>query len=74
MAPNDREGCSLGSRNAEAISNNKTGIARNDRDILRIYDTIEKIKNRPPIWATFLITALASATTALMMALVKHAP
>lgn len=38
-------------------------ITRNEEDIQDLWVHMEKVKNRPPVWTTFLIAGLSSAAT-----------
>ncbi len=38
-------------------------IKRNKEDIMKLFELIDRIRNRPPLWASGLITILACAIT-----------
>jgi hypothetical protein len=47
-------------------------IGRNEKDIKSIFELIEKVRNRLPVWATFAFSAAAAAIGWLAAYIGKH--
>lgn len=62
--------CALGAENRQAITDNRNRLNRHDVTLHDIYNLVDNVRNRLPIWAVIIIAGLSSLATALITAAV----
>ena len=63
--------CTTGATHTADIKALQDRVDRHDDDEVRMWEAIDKLRNRLPLWATITLGALASTATGLIVAMAK---